>query len=48
MSITWLPMNQTKLEKYGAAVQSRMNFNIDFSSTLREDTNISYEIRYYY
>jgi hypothetical protein len=27
-------MNQTRLEKYGAAVLSPMNFNIDLSSTI--------------
>lgn len=32
-SSTWLPINQTRLEKYGAAVLSRIYRNIDFSST---------------
>ena len=30
-SKTWFPINQTRLEKYGAAVLSRINFNMDLS-----------------
>ena len=34
-SMIWLPINQTKFEKYGAAVRSRMYRNIDLSSTAK-------------